>query len=633
LDSFIQAAPTLLQKLENPDTQSGEVDTLLGHMRKTLPMSEREKLEHDNRLQLARDLLVEIGGITPAYFDRLHRSFRDERQVGLAKAIQTDMNDKIRDSLNLAKWWSQDSQFRLAIDAHEQDVVLTITDRTSRQYTFDERSDGLRYFLSYLVQALKHLKSRCRNEILLMDEPDTLLSNQGQQDLLRVLNEFTEATDDRPGAQVIYVTHSPFLIDRNRGDRIRVLNKGISDEGVRVVRDVGKNHFEPIRTALGEFVGETVFIGNCNLILEGMADQIYVAGMSEILGRGGQVASTDYLDLNRVTLVAAGGASDVPYRVYLARGLDADKPAVIVLLDGDEAGDDAVKEINRTTPYRRKLLRDEYITQITLSLFSGHEIEWDVTPRETEDLVPAELAVRAATAHLEDMHVEYDADLLTIDAVKDKLTGSVGMFEAIHDTVDEASNGFDLRKVPFARHVVAECRQEDDLSSEVMRERFAILFHHLTDMQRKAERERSQEAIKRRVKRETSRFFTDRFGNCTKADVSVLLDTIAQTIDDEFEGQAVLTRIDALRAEFSLSQNPHERIAEDVRPQLRDRLEGLRHAEVLASQPRVDQGDEQKETAGSGSGIPVEGVSFSQEPDSSNEPLSAAGLEPNQGQV
>ena len=246
---------------------------------------------------------------------------------------------------------------------------------------------------------------------------------------------------------------------------------------------------------------------------------------------------------------------------------------------------------------------------------------------------PAELAVRAATAHLADMHVDYDADLLTIETVKGRLMDSVGMFEAIHDAVAEATNGFDLRKVPFARHVVAECRQEDDEPSEVMRERFALLFHHLTDMQRKAERERSQEAIKRRVKRETSRFFTDRFGNCTKADVSVLLDTIAQTIDDEFEGEAVLTRIDALRAEFSLSQNPHERIADDVRPQLRARLEGLRHAEVLASQPRIDQGDEQQKTVDSGSGLPIEGASLSQEPDSSNEPLSAAGLEPNQGQV
>ena len=108
-------------------------------------------------------------------------------------------------------------------------------------------------------------------------------------------------TDDAPGGQVVFVTHSPFLIDMNRADRIRVLDKGSGEEGVRVVRDVGRNHFEPLRTALGGFVGETAFIGNCNLMLEGLADQIYLAGMSELLGRVG-VASTQRLDLNRVTL-------------------------------------------------------------------------------------------------------------------------------------------------------------------------------------------------------------------------------------------------------------------------------------------------------------------------------------------
>ena len=54
-----------------------------------------------------------------------------------------------------------------------------------------------------------------------------------------------------PGGQVVFVTHSPFLIDKNRADRIRVLDKGSGEEGVRVVRDVGRNHFEAASNCLG----------------------------------------------------------------------------------------------------------------------------------------------------------------------------------------------------------------------------------------------------------------------------------------------------------------------------------------------------------------------------------------------
>jgi hypothetical protein len=69
-----------------------------------------------------------------------------------------------------------------------------------------------------------------------------------------------------------------FLIDKNNADRIRVLEKGVGDEGTRVVRNVSRNPYEPLRSAFGAFVAETTFIGNCNLMVEGPADQILLGG-------------------------------------------------------------------------------------------------------------------------------------------------------------------------------------------------------------------------------------------------------------------------------------------------------------------------------------------------------------------
>ena len=100
--------------------------------------------------------------------------------------------------------------------------VFVISDRTGTVYTFSERSSGLRYFLSYLIQTQIHRPASGRESILLMDEPDTYLSAEAQQDLMRVFRDLAEPEPGVEPIQVIYVTHSPFLLDKNHSERIRV---------------------------------------------------------------------------------------------------------------------------------------------------------------------------------------------------------------------------------------------------------------------------------------------------------------------------------------------------------------------------------------------------------------------------
>ena len=201
----------------------------------------------------------------------------------------------------------------------------------------------MRYFLSYYIQHLSYEPvSNGRNEILVMDEPDAYLSNQGQQDLLKVFHSFAfPEKDGRRPVQVVYVTHSPFLIDKNHADRIRVLQKGTGDEGTRVVRDASRNHYEPLRSAFVAFVAETTFIGNCNLMVEGTSDQVFLAGAARRLRSLSGVAASETLDLNEITIVPTGGAAHVPYLVFVALGRDVEQPTVIVLLDSEDEGNAA----------------------------------------------------------------------------------------------------------------------------------------------------------------------------------------------------------------------------------------------------------------------------------------------------
>ncbi len=120
-------------------------------------------------------------------------------------------------------------------------------------------------------------------------------------------------------------------------------------------------------------MAETTFIGNCNLFLEGQADQVLLAGMSSLSRRLGKTAET--LDLNSITLVPSGGASQIPYLVYLARGRDVDKPAVIVLLDGDDAGKDASRQLARG--YRgKRLVKNDLVLSLDALDLATLDLSW-----------------------------------------------------------------------------------------------------------------------------------------------------------------------------------------------------------------------------------------------------------------
>ena len=571
---------------KDSESLSATLRSILGDVAAPVGLSEQEAETHRNQLKLAYDLLVTVGGIDLSAFVQLQEALRCDDQ-GLANGIMASMNALLEKSLNLAKWWSQDQRFRLAIAVRDFDIVFTIRDRTGSEYSFAERSDGLKYFLSYLVQFLAHVRDRARPEILLMDEPDAYLSNQGQQDLLRVLQQFTRPTPDAPGGQVVYVTHSPFLIDKNRGDRIRVLDKGSGEEGVRVIRDVGRNHFEPLRTALGGLVGETAFIGNCNLILEGLADQIYLAGMSEILGRHG-VANTQRLDLNRITLVPAGSASHVPYMTFLARGRDTNKPAVIVLLDGDSDGDQAVKNLKRGGPRNRQLVRPEYVLQLRADLIPSVASDRPGGPVEIEDLVPIEVGLGAAKRYLNELGFEPPSALRTADDVRGSLSASKGVFKVIQEELASAKCELRLEKVGFARNAIAVCKSNKSDSANEMRTRFASLFSKLTELQRMAEREREVESIGARVEREKTTFLRDRFPTATKADLLMLLEGIRSVVDESVEGDALLTDIRRISHEYELHQDLGNQITD--KDALKARLDRLKYAELLSSQPEANTG-------------------------------------------
>jgi predicted ATPase len=507
----------------------------------------------EESLGLARDLLIELADVEPARLRDLSDAISDGED-GHANALVSRINDQLAKKLNFPKWWVQDRDFSLRVTPREMDLVFTIQDRTATEYTFSERSSGLKYFLSYLIQSQSRKRSKIRSEILLMDEPDTYLSAEAQQDLLKIFNDFAFPEADVAPIQVVFVTHSPFLIDKNHADRIRVLEKGKGLDGTRVIRNASQNHYEPLRSAFGAFVGEAAFIGACNLLVEGASDQILLSGAARLTRQLHQIPESETLDLNRMVLVPCGSASQIPYMLYLIRGRDADKPPVIALLDSDTSGNEAAKLMRKENRAMRRLIDKDYVIQLgNIGLFEGN------APNTIgiEDLIPPALAVSSANLFLDEIGKFRDIEpvRLSIEDVNMYIKNDVGIFAAINKAAE--ARDAHIEKVGFARAVVEQCKTsstDEQLTSaiELFLSRMRKLFREINTQRRRAERENVRERVGSRVDRQQAIFLRDHPVTSTKEQALICLENIESILDDSLEADAVKTKLNGLKRSFSL---------------------------------------------------------------------------------
>lgn len=528
--------------------------------------SDPEKEQIAGEEAIARKLLFGVARIDPGRVNDLENAIREDKE-GQAKALEGQMNQALSRRLNFARVWRQDADFELLIDAHEHGISFTVHDRTGRAYSFDERSTGLRYFLSYYVQLLALDLPEDRSAVLLVDEPDAYLSGEGQQDLLQILEDFARPHDRSRRDQVVYVTHSPFLINKNAGHRIRVLDKGTNDQGTRVVKDVAKTHYEPLRSALGNHAAETAFIGGSNLVVEGLADQVLLAGLSSRLRRMKIIPLSELLDLNQVTIVPAGSASSVPYIVYLARGRDELKPACVALLDGDQAGKDAVKRLKRADVGKKQLLADDFVVQIADWASEGNndlKVSEGVEVTETEDLIPVEVAVHAVrTSAQRILGVdEAEAKQLDADAIKAALPKNDGnLWDSLENVFAAGFDGAELPKVAFAREVMSYLNGLAPKSAvkgvKELEHNFRLLLRELAERLEEAERQEGDRRRASELDRLVREFGADYPERLTKDEANQVLRRMETGLERGDPGdETVRADIARLRQEFKLGQQP-----------------------------------------------------------------------------
>ena len=275
-------------------------------------------------------------------------------------------------------YWSQNQHLRMKFDIHPAqpgdpkgmtsgtNIWARVED--TRHYvttSLGTRSRGFVWFFSFLAW-YQQLRREDKNLILLLDEPGLSLHAKAQADLLRYFEK--ELT---PHHQLIYTTHSPFMVDPMHFDRVRIvqdlsLEPGfdlLSDEkqGTEVITEVleaTSDSLFPLQGALGYEIYQTLFIGPNSVVVEGSSDVLYIETMSALLQQKGKTGlSPDW------TITPVGGSDKVPTFVALI-GANT-KLNIAVLIDYQKKDRQMIENI-----YKKKLLKKNHV--LTYADFVGN---------------------------------------------------------------------------------------------------------------------------------------------------------------------------------------------------------------------------------------------------------------------
>lgn len=234
---------------------------------------------------------------------------------------------------------------------------------------------------------------------------------------------------------------------------------------------------------------------------------------------------------------------------------------MIVLLDGDEAGDDARRAIRKGGAYRKPLVPDELVLQLNQTDLVGLTSNRPAGPVDLEDLIPIELAVRAVERYATQFAglAPFSPPLEPSGGQLDEgvLDGAVGILNA------GAAEPMQVAKLGFARSVLDELSDGDAGSTafpaavlDRLDDNFRVLFQRLNSMRRTAVRQHDEVQLAERTARVRDAFLDDHPTLIRKVDVHDLIEELELVLDDSPEAEDTRADLRRLRAEHSLDVDP-----------------------------------------------------------------------------
>lgn len=199
-----------------------------------------------------------------------------------------------------------------------------------------DRSKGFQWFFSFYINLRAETDNeKSSNQIILLDDPAVFLHPEGKKNWLKAIEELSES------AQIIYSSHSPFLIRKEYPKRIRIVEDR-EGEGTEITDDFYKSDvmtLEPLRNALGIGLGDSPFVSKRKILVEGISDYDIITGLANYYR---DHMGEDILSWDEITIMPTNGADNM---IQAAKWVASEEFSYVLMLDNDQKGKKVVQRI------------------------------------------------------------------------------------------------------------------------------------------------------------------------------------------------------------------------------------------------------------------------------------------------
>ncbi|MBR0099624.1 MAG: AAA family ATPase [Treponema sp.] len=280
---------------------------------------------------LFKSIEFDISTIKNAY-----EIFRKQNNKGVLSQLEKKINKKLKsvaDKFNKL-YFIEDAVYSFKIDLESERIFFSLF-RGEQSISLDYQSTGFKWFFNLFFNLLNSTDLN-PGDIIIMDEPATNLHVKGQRELRGFLKEFAIYTD----ISIVIATHSPFLIDLDYLDEIRVVvnkdNITSIENNFAAVNENDPDSLLPIKDSLTVENHILVNPEEKVVFVEGITDYNYLTAFKILFKKEG----ITFLPINGV------GKTKEECIKITQRLMKIRKKDPILLVDNDKAGN-CIKEVNK----------------------------------------------------------------------------------------------------------------------------------------------------------------------------------------------------------------------------------------------------------------------------------------------
>lgn len=267
-------------------------------------------------------IISDLGKVTGFNFSNIQPHIEPAKRIKEMEKINVEFREEYKE------FWSQDNAF-----------LYVYADSTNIHFFFKQgevyfkpkmRSKGKQWHFAFYVRVAARSVEE-KSNVILIDEPGLFLHAKAQKEILKKLEEISS------NCQIIYTTHSPYLIPSNELYRVRLVVKKKEDRGTvieKITAKADKETLSPILTAIGEDLSVGIRVDRKNsIVVEGYSDYLWLMAWKNLLNIDEE--------LNFIPAVGAGSTVHVG-SILFGWGLDP-----VFVLDNDQQGKEAKKKLEK----------------------------------------------------------------------------------------------------------------------------------------------------------------------------------------------------------------------------------------------------------------------------------------------